>query len=256
MQEHEILRQILLSEFRKARERNRGYSQRAFAKKLGVNSGTLSGLLRGKRKVSPKIVREILLRLGLEEEFRQWLGKIFESASEGDGPEIQRTLLDLDRFEIIAAPIHLNALNLLRTSKAEPSVAWLAKKLKKDPEEISRVVDRLERAKLLSVLDGKLVPTREAVRTPDHLPHQAIRAFHLNSLQEAAEKLEAVPVLLRDFSSITIPGDPERIDQVRELIRKFRDQVSLLLGATGGSEAYKLSVQFYPVASEQEMGPQ
>jgi uncharacterized protein (TIGR02147 family) len=161
-------------------------------------------------------------------------------------------LLDLDRFEIISSPLHLNALNLLRTSKSEGTIAWLAKKLKKDPTEISDIAKRLERAGLLTTDGKKLRPTKAFVKTPDNLPHHAIRAFHKGTLQEAQDALEAIPVTLRDFSSITIPADPKRITEVRELIRKFRDEVSFLLGSSPSPEVYKLSVQFYPVTQLEE----
>jgi len=243
-----IICRILESEFEKIQRKNPAYSKRAFAKKLGLNSGTLSTLLQNKRKLTPAAATKLLERLGLEENQKTWIKAVLQEKN----LKIPRTLLELDRFEIIAHPVHLNALNLLRTKGSPQTTAWLAARLNLSPEEAEAITERLGRAGLVKKEKQKIIPTKEAVKTPENRPHHALRSFHKNSLAEAAEKLESVPVLLRDFSSITIPANPEKIDQVRELIRGFRDQVSFLLGAEAGSEVYKLSVQFYPVAENQE----
>lgn len=247
-QAQQIVSRILRSELEKAQAKNPSYSLRAYAKKLNLNSGSLSSILQGKRKLKPEAAADLLNRLNLEENHKAWISRVLKE----QGLEIKRALLDLDRFEIISDPIHLNALNLLRTQGSPQTLNWLSARLKKEPAEISAVIDRLERASLLRREKEKLIPTKQSVKTPDNFSHHAIRSFHKHTLAEAAEKLETVPMLLRDFSSITIPGNPEKIEQVRELIKGFRDQVSFLLGSEAGSEVYKLSVQFYPVASEQE----
>jgi transcriptional regulator with XRE-family HTH domain len=243
-----IICRILESEFAKAKAKNPAYSKRAFAKKLGLNSGTLSTLLQNKRKLNAAAAARLLDRLKLEENQKTWIKAVLEEKN----LKIPRALLELDRFEIIAHPVHLNALNLLRTSGSPQTIPWLATRLALAPEEAEAITERLDRAGLVKREKQKIIPTNEAVKTPENFPHHALRSFHKNSLAEAAEKLESVPVLLRDFSSITIPANPEKIEQVRELIRGFRDQVSFLLGAEAGSEVYKLSVQFYPVAQNQE----
>lgn len=252
LEEQKIIRRIVRAEYRRIREKNPAFSQRAFAKKIKVNSGTLSAILQGKRKISAQSSRAILSRLPIDESYRAWLSETLASKKKGEGLAIKRTLLDLDRFEIVASPVHLNALNLLRTSGAEPNLPWLAKRLKKSRAEVSEVVERLKRAGLLQEEKDRLLPTSEPLRTPESFPHHAVRAFHRATLEEAKDKLESVPVALRDFSSITIPGDPAKLEEVRALIRSFRDSVSFLLGAEPGSEVFKLSVQFYPVASEGE----
>jgi transcriptional regulator with XRE-family HTH domain len=48
--EQKIIRQILRTEFDKKRRKNPAFSQRAFAQKLGLNSGSLNAILSGKRE--------------------------------------------------------------------------------------------------------------------------------------------------------------------------------------------------------------
>lgn len=80
------------------------YSQRAFARRLGMNSGSLSSLFGGKRSLSPKTTQKILARLQLGPNYRDWISQVLATAK-GHGPKIERTLLDLDRFETIASPL-------------------------------------------------------------------------------------------------------------------------------------------------------
>jgi hypothetical protein len=59
------LRQSLTVEFDQRRRRNPRYSLRAYARDLGTDHATLSQLLRGRRLLSPRLVRQFGRRLHL-----------------------------------------------------------------------------------------------------------------------------------------------------------------------------------------------
>ena len=56
---------LLRNEFERRRRSNRRYSLRSFARALGIDHSTLSQLLRGKRRVTPAIVRTLGASLSL-----------------------------------------------------------------------------------------------------------------------------------------------------------------------------------------------
>jgi transcriptional regulator with XRE-family HTH domain len=56
---------LLCNEFERRRRSNRRYSLRSFARALGIDHSTLSQLLRGKRRVTPAILRTLGNRLSL-----------------------------------------------------------------------------------------------------------------------------------------------------------------------------------------------
>jgi transcriptional regulator with XRE-family HTH domain len=56
---------LLHNEFERRRRSNRRYSLRSFARALGIDHSTLSQLLRGKRRVTPAIIRALGTRLSL-----------------------------------------------------------------------------------------------------------------------------------------------------------------------------------------------
>ena len=59
------LRQILATELARRRQGNARYSLRAFARDLGTDHATLSQLMRGRRVLSPRMVRQMGRRLQL-----------------------------------------------------------------------------------------------------------------------------------------------------------------------------------------------
>jgi transcriptional regulator with XRE-family HTH domain len=59
-------RTALKSEFRRRTERNPRYSLRAFARDLGSDHATLSQILRGRRSLSPRMVRHLGPHLRLD----------------------------------------------------------------------------------------------------------------------------------------------------------------------------------------------
>lgn len=59
------LRQTLTVEFDQRRKRNARYSLRAYARDLGTDHATLSQLLRGRRVLSPRLVRQFGRKLHL-----------------------------------------------------------------------------------------------------------------------------------------------------------------------------------------------
>jgi plasmid maintenance system antidote protein VapI len=55
----------LQHEFRKRAEKNSRYTLRAFARFLDTDHATLSAMLRGKRKITPKAARKLLKNFNL-----------------------------------------------------------------------------------------------------------------------------------------------------------------------------------------------
>ena len=58
-------RLVLQTEFEKRRHLNRRYSLRSFARRLGTDHATLSQLLRGRRVLTRRAVRQFAERLGI-----------------------------------------------------------------------------------------------------------------------------------------------------------------------------------------------
>ena len=56
------------------------------------------------------------------------------------------------------------------------------------------------------------------------------------------------PVEHRDFSSLTFPLDPKKLDQAKTLIRRFEDDLFALLDEESTpTEVYRLAIQLFPL---------
>ena len=58
-------RELLRDEFERRRLRNRRYSLRSFARFLGVDHSTLSQIIRGRRRLTPRAISHMGARLGV-----------------------------------------------------------------------------------------------------------------------------------------------------------------------------------------------
>jgi uncharacterized protein (TIGR02147 family) len=79
----------------------------------------------------------------------------------------------------------------------------------------------------------------------------ALRHSHREALTMGAEKLESVPLELRDFSSMTIAVSMERLPEAKKLIRAFQKQLSELLENGKRTEVYQICMQLYPMTELQ-----
>ena len=59
------LRRVMREELARRRARNRYYSMRVFARALGTHHATLCGVLKGRRRLTPRAIRLLGERLGL-----------------------------------------------------------------------------------------------------------------------------------------------------------------------------------------------
>ncbi|MCR9203664.1 MAG: TIGR02147 family protein [Halobacteriovoraceae bacterium] len=251
----EMIQRILIREFGNAQARNPSFSQRAFAKRLGLSSGATSNLLNGKRKISKKMAQQLVERLSLDPVEKE---DLLESLSkkEKKGPKnlikpVKRSKtekkLSLDQFEIVANPLHFTLLSLLELKSLEPTLENLAKKLERPPKEVQIALDRLERLDLIKRVGKKIIVTDEELASPDEVVSSAIKKHHVLSMEEAKESLLRDPLGKRDFTSQTLAISPDKLDEAKALIRTFGEQLAELLDEGEKEEVYKINVQFFPI---------
>lgn len=261
----EMIQRVLIREFGNAQARNPNFSQRAFAKRLGLSSGATSNLLNGKRKISKKMAEQLIERLALDPIEKESLLESFppktkESHSKEEKTGAKKLIkpvkrsksekkLSLDQFEIVANPLHFTLLSLLELKGLKPTLENLAQKLKKPIKEVQIALDRLERLDLIKRVGNKLIVTGEELASPDEVVSSAIKKHHVLSMEEAKESLLRDPLEKRDFTSQTLAISPDKLDEAKALIRNFGEQLAELLDEGEKEEVYKINVQFFPITN-------
>lgn len=233
--------------------KNPSYSMRAFAKRLGLHSGALSALLNGKRNVSQKMAIRLLDRLNVGPEEQSVILKEFaekrRNRPEQTFARLECTQLLLDQYHILGNWWHYAFLSLLKTKDFQPDAVWIAARLGIRTSEAESAIERLLRTGLIEATpEGSYRRTTVRLTTSDETANSSLRKAHAMNLELARHSLEQDDVSVRDFTAITMPIDPHKLGQAKELIRKFLDQLSGLLESGEQTEVYKFCTQLYPLS--------
>jgi uncharacterized protein (TIGR02147 family) len=253
MKEQVSPRGWLENEFKKKRAKNSRYSLRMMARQLDLPSGRLSEIINGKRKVTRKLAEKIANRLSFtpeqREKFLATVERSKKSTDQFETPDYKQ--LSIDSFYLIADWYHFAILNLMNVKGFESDPAWIARRLGISSVEVKSAIDRLIRLGLIEV-DGSVFRSVEANLTTTHdVDSVALKLSHKQSLQQAIEALDEVPVFERDITSITMAVDTSKLPLAKEMIRQFRRKLCALLeNSSSRNEVYNLNVQLVPVSKQ------
>jgi uncharacterized protein (TIGR02147 family) len=249
MSAQEALQHALLKQFTQYKTRNRSYSLRAYAKRLNINSGALSAIMAGSRRVSPILAERLINKMALSPEEIEQIESLFElekkKINEGQTHTLQ---LRSDQFHAIVDGIHFSLLCLMETHDYRSDVEWMAKRLGETPTRIKQALTRLERLDLVRFSQkGEWKSTGERLRTSDGVADLAVRRFHEERLEEAKDKLHSVPVDDRDFFASTLAIKKSRLPLAKQLVREFKKKMESVLEKDPKDEVYRICIQVYPV---------
>ncbi len=240
---------LLLRKFQEVQIKNPRFSQRAFAQKLGVSSGALSEILKGKRALSTAQKKRMAdtLQLSPQEQL-----DFFED----DLPENLRPVrreyfqLSVDQFHLISEWWHWAILNLLRTRGFRFDQDWIAARIGQPTRVVAEALDRLFRLGHLKRVGAKVVREHPRIETTDDFFDLSIRKAHVEDTKLIEQALLDIPMDARDNTSLTIVVNKKDLKRAKEMIRIFRDKFCEEIEtpeAETGEEVYRLSISFFPL---------
>ena len=191
---HPAARQLLQSELARRCDKNPGYSQRAFARALGISHTVLSLVLSGKRPLSKGAIIKVADALALDPTERERLvssrRKAVVALPIAPGPEDTRWL-SLDSFAVISDWYHLAILSLLELPRAKFEARWIAARLGISQVQAKLAVERLKRLGLVERTgQGRWKQAGKPIRMDNALSTAATRKYHRQLLEKAVESLE------------------------------------------------------------------
>lgn len=247
--------EVLRDEFSKRVRKNPQYSQRSFARSLGVSHTLLSLILNGHRRPSKKVVERLVDKFSLTPEQAATLlasaekrGKKSEH-TEGERKVLAYSKISLDEFALISEWQHYAILSLLDIADTEFTPQFVAKRL--------GISLHLAKISMHRLVERQIVEQDPATRKWRQRPGPIVvenvrstawsRSFQRQLLGKAVESLENDPMETRDLSSTTFAMHPKNIPYALEQIREFRRELVRELEAFGDpSEVYNLTVQIFP----------
>ncbi|MBO9668322.1 MAG: TIGR02147 family protein [Bdellovibrio sp.] len=242
---------LLIKKFEEAKERNSNFSQRAFAQRLGLSSGALSEILKGKRLLTSQVKKKLANKLHLSpleqlDFFEKETPQLLAPA------KLDYHRLTNDQFQMIAEWPHYAILNLIKTKGFKPSVSWIARRLNLSARVAQETWERLFRLNHLKQQGQKVQREYPRLDTSDNVINLSVRKAHLEDLKLMENSLLNTPVELRDHTSMTLVMNKKDLKKAKELIRLFQDKFSEEIECNPAEEVYRLSISLFPLTSVSE----
>jgi len=250
-------RMWLLQELTERTRRNPSYSLRAFARSLGVSAPSLSQVLSGKRPLSRKAALRIIDRCSLSPDqgkafLMSALGEDWQSALlrlENDEELQSHQELQIETYRMISDWYHYAILSLGDIEGNVATPQWIAERLNISPKAASQAFRRLEKLGLVRRRGKGFFQCAKplAASTKTDLD-SALRKYHHQNLRIAEAALDDGSVPLNGYSAMTMAIDESRLDEARELIKKFRRKLCRVLENGERQRVYTLAIQLFPVS--------
>ncbi len=240
---------------------NESYSLRAFSRDLGMHPSTLSQILNRKKHLPKKNIKGVVENLELspieETLFRE---NYYQTKTKLDQIKIsedyfKRVMIDETYFNIIAEWEYYAILTLVEVDNFVSDAAFVADRLEITKERAREVIKGLIKSGLLARDENdEFVLTKGPLRTTEDISSRALKISHKKTLDMSKDKLDEVEVELRDFSSMTIAVNPEKLPEAKTIIREFRQKLASLLRDGKKQDVYQLAVQLYPLTKQEKLG--
>ncbi len=250
---------FLRDELAKRLQKNSRYSMRAFADLLGINIGTLSGLLSGKRPLTPKMSNFLFDRLGTEPSAREnILGGVV--ATKRNRPKLtlsgqipERIEVGEESFRAISDWQHYAILQIVKTQQylegAKPkNTKWIARQLGISELDAKLAIGRLTYLGLLKVKEGYLCRTEKRLTTANkNLTSAALKKLQRQVREKAIYSLEHDPIEVRSMTSMTMAISPQKMGEAKTLIDEFQERLADLLEKDQKQKVYQLEISLFPL---------
>lgn len=242
---------FLHSKYLERQQRNAKYSMRSFSRDIGVSSGRLTNLLKGRDIPGDETVEKFFAIFNVAEEERLRLKKtIYSQKYLRRGPGFSKQLNE-EEFSRISDWKTWSVFTMFQASDFQPTLVWFSQKLKLTSEEIDVCLKKLLDLGLIAEKEEFYELVCQSVTTTNDVPSVAIRKFHKEFIPVGVKSLDRVRVEERDVSSLSICIDKNMLPEYKKALAEFRAKLSQIARqAEVSNELYQLNIQFFPVGFE------
>ncbi len=257
-------RDIIRDALADKQKKNRNFSFRSAAARLGIGSGTFSRILTGSRGLGSTLLPKMISFLGLKKREAEYFTLLvsFETIKdERRRRECYREILRLrsERNTLVPDENHrffeqwynVALYELLRIVGTREDTEKLAS-LFMTPVSGSRVRKAIDLLRRIGYLrrdeEGGEHRAEPFLTTGDSWESVAIHAFQVAMSEIAARALDTVPKGQRDFSTLTMALSSDAFDRIREVIRKARSEITEIERKCRDPErVYQINFQCFPL---------
>ena len=241
---------ILEEQLKKRQEINPKYSLRSFASKLGISSGALSEIMRGKRAISEKLALKLAEGLDLEGgERERFLApfRIIRKQKEG----LPKVDLKKEEVALFSSMKYFEVLAAFNLKCFNGKLDSIEDFIDADREELEEMLATLQKLDLIRFNQetGSYYRINKSVRTSKdtgpkdyaHLIYQStercLTATQLGFKREYSE-----------MASRVLAIDPSKLEQARPIIKKFMDDMAIFLGDGDLEDIFLVNLNIIPMS--------
>ncbi len=240
----------LVDEFVSRKRKNFRYSERAFAKSVGLSPGFLKLLFQGKRALSMTKAKEVANRLGWSElESKVFLSSLQQEKDRKKNKELTDTA-SVEKFFEISDWHHFAIVEIVKTKK-ETTAKEIAKRLGISSTEVIFSLRVLAKHGLIKLVNGN----PEAVQNyiVPAISSSAIRKFHAQMLSKAITALEGQSIEEREMRSLTLAFDKKRKAEAAQMLKEFMQRFEKRFGSGKTNCVYQLSLAFFSLETGESL---
>jgi uncharacterized protein (TIGR02147 family) len=244
------------------------FSYRYFAQKAGLSSpGLLKMVIASQRNLTPKTMEQFIKGFGLKGSEAQYFRTlVVYNQAKKDADRVKH-------FTKLRKLMERRKVNSLSLQQYDFFSNWYIPVIreiincddfKNDSEKISEYMyhevspQQVEEAiKVLLNLAlvgqdkrGNLASKPGHLKTDDSISHLGLKNYHRGQLDQAKKSIERTEPQRREIQALTIGIDPEKIEQAKEKILEFMDDMRDMLHSGSNKQVYQLNVQFFNLTKE------
>ncbi len=234
---------LLKKELETKKTSNPDYSLRKLGKDLGMNSGILSSIIAGKRKVSFELAEKVCAKLGMPP------AEIVVMLAEPDiSQKVSVKIASKEYYEVLSKIEFTTLYALIKTSDFRTDVRWMAERLDISEDEIVEMIRKMVKIGVLKFNDES-----QLVRTDDvnlqHLTevHETMDQLMLSILARASEYYKARDDFKSEFPLMTLAINSSKIFEFKKRNLKFLLECFEFLQEGEKDQVYSFSQQFFPL---------
>ncbi|MNL19061.1 hypothetical protein D3C87_1402410 [compost metagenome] len=224
------------------------YSLRSFAKDLGISPGRLTELLQQTNIPTLKTLEKMAVLLKLSPAQRHELLVAAEQDKKRRLLNQADIVLKKNDLHLIVDWVPYAIVSLLMTRDFHLSPENVSTRLGVSIQQADESIEKLKKFKMIHEENGNWVAGKPKIATETDIPSEMIRHSHKEKMELAIQRMNQVPVELRDFSSITFPADTKNLEVAKKMIIDFRRTLAETMGRGGPTEVYSLNLQLFPLS--------
>jgi predicted transcriptional regulator len=227
------------------KKRNPQYSLRALARDLEINRNSLNMTMKGERRLSRKNCLKVIsfLKLSVSDEKKLYKENL-QDVSDGAYLEIEAK-----DFEKINHPEYFAILSLLKNKIKHWDLESLSKKISKNQSQTNKYLETLIGLGLIKRDGETFHRIIDGFRTTSEVSNESIRTYHKENLDIAKHSLDNIDVELRDITAVNFLLHPDKIQLVKNEIKKFRRRLVEIMENTDAEDVYSLTIGLHPISN-------